>query len=47
MGAIMNVLRLLLVGAAKGPHLADIMAILGKEETIRRIQRGVATIVHP
>jgi glutamyl-tRNA synthetase len=41
MGAIMNSLRLLLVGAAKGPHLGDIMEILGKEETLERIQKGI------
>lgn len=44
MGTIMNTLRLLLVGAAKGPHLADIMAILGKKESLERIHTGVATI---
>jgi glutamyl-tRNA synthetase len=41
MGAIMNALRLLLVGAAKGPHLGDIMEIVGKEETINRIKQGI------
>ncbi|MFZ4462879.1 MAG: glutamate--tRNA ligase [Bacteroidales bacterium] len=41
MGAIMNALRLLLVGAAKGPHLGDIMEILGKEESLERIQKGI------
>ena len=41
MGAIMNSLRLLLVGAAKGPHLGDIMEILGKEESLERIQKGI------
>jgi len=44
MGAIMNALRLLLVGAAKGPHLGDIMALIGKEETLKRIQKGISTI---
>ncbi len=44
MGTIMNTLRLLLVGAAKGPHLADIMAILGKKESLERIHTGVSTI---
>ncbi|PKP53937.1 MAG: glutamate--tRNA ligase [Bacteroidetes bacterium HGW-Bacteroidetes-1] len=44
MGAIMNALRLLLVGASKGPHLTDIMAIIGKEETLHRIHKGVQTI---
>lgn len=41
MGAVMNALRLLLVGAAKGPHLGDIMAIIGKEETLKRIGNGI------
>jgi glutamyl-tRNA synthetase len=44
MGAIMNALRLLLVGAAKGPHLADIMTLIGKEETLKRIQKGIVSI---
>ena len=44
MGAIMNALRLLLVGAAKGPHLADIMDVIGKEETLLRIQNGISSI---
>lgn len=44
MGAIMNALRLLLVGAAKGPHLGDIMALIGKTETISRIQNGIQKI---
>lgn len=44
MGAIMNALRLLLVGAAKGPHLADIMSLIGKTATISRIQNGIKTL---
>lgn len=44
MGQIMNCLRLLLVGAAIGPDLAEIIAVLGKEETVERIQNGVAAI---
>jgi glutamyl-tRNA synthetase len=44
MGAIMNALRLLLVGTSKGPHLSDIMAIIGKDVTILRIQKGLETI---
>ncbi len=46
MGAVMNALRLLLVGAAKGPHLGDIMALIGKKETINRIQSGIQTLEH-
>ena len=40
-GKVMNALRLLLVGAAMGPHLFDIMEILGKEETLARIEKGL------
>lgn len=43
-GQIMNVLRLLLVGASKGPHLADIMEIIGKDETLKRILNGIESI---
>lgn len=44
MGAVMNAMRLALVGALSGPHLADILAILGKEESVRRIERAVESI---
>ena len=43
-GKVMNPLRLLLVGAATGPHLFDIMEIIGKEETIARIGKGLKSI---
>jgi hypothetical protein len=32
------------VGASKGPHMFDIIAWLGKEETLKRIVNGVAKI---
>ncbi|MCF6169725.1 MAG: glutamate--tRNA ligase [Bacteroidales bacterium] len=41
MGAIMNAFRLLIVGAPKGPHLFDIIAIIGKQETLERLERGL------
>ena len=44
LGAVMNVFRLSVVGAAKGPHMFDITAILGKEETIARLKRAVETL---
>jgi glutamyl-tRNA synthetase len=44
MGQIMNCLRLCLVGEAKGPHLNDIMAIIGKEETVQRIHTAIQKI---
>ena len=41
MGAIMNAFRLLIVGEAKGPHLFDIIEVIGKEDTLARINRGL------
>ena len=38
MGKVMQPLRLSLVGALKGPHLFDIVEMLGKEECINRIE---------
>lgn len=44
MGATMNCLRLALVGKPKGPHLHEIIALLGAQETIARIERAVSQI---
>lgn len=44
MGAVMNAFRLAIVGAPKGPHMFDIVAIIGKEETISRIQQAINVI---
>lgn len=44
MGKIMQPLRLSLVGSLKGPHLFDIMAVIGKEETIQRIESAIAAL---
>ncbi len=41
MGGVLNALRLALVGAPKGIHLFDIIEIIGKEETIRRINLAI------
>jgi len=41
MGKVLNALRLLLVGASRGPHLFDIMEMIGKEETLKRIENGL------
>ncbi len=41
MGKIMQPFRLSLVGALKGPHLFDIVALIGKEETIKRIEKAI------
>lgn len=40
-GAILNLFRLLVVGASRGPHLFDITEWLGKEETLRRLRFGL------
>lgn len=37
----MNAFRLAVVGECKGPHMFDITEIMGKEETIKRIERAI------
>lgn len=44
LGVIMNAFRLALVGEGKGPHMFDISAVLGKDETITRIKKAVEVI---
>ncbi len=44
MGKVMQPFRLSLVGALKGPHLFDIAELIGKEETIKRLENAVATL---
>src|SRR5690606_28954227 len=44
MGKVMQPFRLSLVGALKGPHLFDIVEMLGKEETIKRLQQAMASL---
>ncbi len=44
MGAVMNAFRLLIVGALKGPHLFDILSLIGQEETLERIDQGLHEI---
>ncbi len=41
MGVVLNAFRLLIVGALKGPHLFDIIALIGREETLRRLETGL------
>ena len=43
-GAILNLFRLLLVGASRGPHLFDIAAIIGREETLSRLDNGMVRL---
>ena len=44
MGNVMNAFRLAVVGECKGPHMFDITELLGKEETLVRIERAVAAL---
>ncbi|OFX42728.1 MAG: glutamate--tRNA ligase [Bacteroidetes bacterium GWE2_41_25] len=43
-GAIMNAFRLVIVGASRGPHMFDIISWIGKDETLQRIDKGIAVI---
>jgi glutamyl-tRNA synthetase len=44
MGKVMQPLRLSLVGALKGPHLFDIIEVIGKDETIKRLEKAIASL---
>jgi glutamyl-tRNA synthetase len=44
MGKVMQPFRLSLVGALKGPHLFDIVELIGKEETINRLEKAIACL---
>ncbi|HDP54131.1 MAG TPA: glutamate--tRNA ligase [Bacteroidetes bacterium] len=44
MGKVMNGIRLCLVGESKGPGVADICELLGKEETVKRIEKAVQVL---
>lgn len=41
MGNVMNAFRLAVVGECKGPHMFDITELIGKEETLARMQRAI------
>jgi len=41
LGAVMNAFRLSIVGELKGPHMFDIISIIGKDETIKRIRKAI------
>lgn len=44
LGTMMNSFRITLVGAAKGPHIFNIIDILGKEETLARVAHALNEI---
>jgi glutamyl-tRNA synthetase len=43
-GAIMNALRLCVVGAGMGPDLFEIIEIIGQEETVKRIEKALLAL---
>ena len=46
MGDIMNAWRLTLVGEGKGPGMFDITTFIGKEETIKRMERAIEVLAN-
>ncbi|MDE6207793.1 MAG: glutamate--tRNA ligase [Muribaculaceae bacterium] len=44
LGNVMNAFRLTVVGECKGPHMFAITDLLGRDETVRRIRRGIENI---
>jgi glutamyl-tRNA synthetase len=44
MGKVMQPFRLSLVGALKGPHLFDIVELIGKDETIKRLEKAIVSL---
>ncbi len=43
-GKVMNPFRVAIIGAAKGPHMFDVIEIIGKEETIQRMEKALASL---
>jgi glutamyl/glutaminyl-tRNA synthetase len=43
-GNVMNVFRLVIVGASRGPHMYDIISWIGKDETLKRIDKGITRL---
>lgn len=46
MGQIMNCLRLVIVGEGIGPDLFTIISLIGKDEAILRINKGISEIIN-
>ncbi|MCA1742006.1 MAG: hypothetical protein LC630_06015 [Bacteroidales bacterium] len=42
---MLNLFRLLMVGASRGPHLFDIIELIGREETLRRLENGIRRLL--
>jgi glutamyl-tRNA synthetase len=43
-GKVMQPFRLAVVGALKGPHLFDIVEMIGRDETVSRIRKAIANL---
>ena len=43
-GALIHPLRLIITGVALGPGLFELMAVIGKETCVRRIERGLSVL---
>ena len=43
-GKVMPPLRLIIVGDMKGPHLFDIMEVIGKEESLSRVGKAISAL---
>lgn len=41
LGNVMNAFRLAIVGESKGPHMFDITATIGKDETLKRLRTAI------
>jgi glutamyl-tRNA synthetase len=46
-GNVMNAFRLTVVGECRGPHMFDITELLGREETLARLNAGIENIQVP
>ena len=46
-GNVMNAFRLTIVGECRGPHMFDITELLGREETLARLNAGIENIQIP
>ena len=46
-GNVMNAFRLTVVGECRGPHMFEITRLLGRDETLARLEAGINTIQAP
>ncbi len=44
MGAIMNAMRLAVIGSGMGPHLTEVITLIGREELAIRVRRAISTL---